>query len=102
EGVGIGKIHEFGVLDVDGPASFGHTAFDVSGKVPVVMRMKTSESRTGLLQSTDPNNRTVWQIGNRMNKARALYLEAFDSNGIRMNSSKVYINDDEIAKSGSN
>lgn len=101
-GVGIGKMHEFGVLDVDGPASFGYTDFDVSGHAPIVMRVKTARDRTGLIQGRAPNNDVVWQIGNRMVDAKALYLESFDANGIRMNSRKVTINGDKIAESGSN
>lgn len=98
EGVGIGKLHEFGVLDVDGPASFGHTGFDVSGQVPVVMRIKTSGERTGVILGVDPDNSPVWQIGNRMLNSRSLYLEA--SSAIRMTSGRVLINGDEIADSG--
>lgn len=99
-GVGIGKTHEHGVLDVDGPASFGWSDFDSEGQVPVVMQINTSGERTGLIQGKDPNNSVVWQIGNRMQNARALYLEAYDSSGIRMNATNVRINNDIIADSG--
>ena len=98
EGVGIGKLHEYGVLDVDGPASFGHTDFNVDGFVPIIMRVLTSSERTGLIQGSDPSGTTAWQIGNRLKNSRSLYLEATSS--IRLTTGKAYINNDEIAESG--
>ena len=100
EGVGIGKVHEYGVLDVDGPASFGHSDFNITGQVPVVMRMNTTGDQTGVIQGVDTSNNAVWQIGNRMTNSRSLYFEA--SSAIRMNTSRVNINGYEIIQSGGN
>lgn len=66
------------------------------------MRILTTKTRTGTIRARDPSGTVVWQIGNRMSNTRALYLDAYDNAGIRMNAPNVRINNDIIAESGSN
>ena len=101
EGVGIGKIHEHGVLDVDGTARFGHSNFNTEGKVPIIIQVNQGSDRTGVLRGVDPNGTVVWQIGNRMLNSRALYLEA--NSRIRMVSNRIEDGDgNQLVESGSN